>query len=101
MRIALATVPYPETPEDAVAHVIRWVTEAAQKGAAVVAFPEAYVPGYRGLGRNPGIVPSAFLDRAWRTIAEKAAAAGIAVVLGTERHIAGGLRLTALVIGSD
>lgn len=100
-RIALAQVPYPRSSDDAVAHVVRSLTEAARAGAAIVAFPEAYVPGYRGLGRDPGVVSDAILAQAWRRIGEAAATAGIAVVLGTERRVGDGLRITALVIGAD
>jgi predicted amidohydrolase len=43
----------------------------------------------------------AFLERAWSTIAAAGGKAGIAVVLGTERVVDGGLRITALVINRD
>jgi predicted amidohydrolase len=42
-----------------------------------------------------------FLERAWAAIAEAARAAQIAVVLGTERVVDGGLVATALVIQPD
>jgi predicted amidohydrolase len=44
---------------------------------------------------------AAFLERAWAAVAEAAAAAGVAVVLGTERIVEGKARITALVINAD
>jgi predicted amidohydrolase len=44
---------------------------------------------------------AAFLDRAWSTIASTAAAAGVAVVLGTERIVDGRPRITTLVVDRD
>jgi predicted amidohydrolase len=44
---------------------------------------------------------AAFLERAWATIAEAAAAARVAVVLGTERFVDGAPRITALVVDRD
>src|SRR6185436_1103170 len=55
-------------------------------------------PGYRGLGHAPPPPDAVFLERAWRAIAGAAAAARIAVVLGTERIVDGALVATALVI---
>lgn len=101
MRIALATLPYPESPEDSVMQVTRSIADAARRDAAIVAFPEGYVPGYRGLGRDPGMVAETFLEQAWQRIAQAAGTARIAVVLGTERHVAGHIRLTARVISPD
>lgn len=101
MRIALATVPYPKSVEDAVAQAKRSIADAARGGAAIVAFPEAYVPGYRGLGYDPGNISSERLEQAWREVAEAAATYRIGVVLGTERPVAGHRRISAIVIAPD
>jgi predicted amidohydrolase len=101
IRIALANLPYPATPEDAVARVSTAVARAGALGAEVVCFPECYVPGYRGLGHTPPPPDAAFLERAWSAIAAAAKAAKIAVVLGTERLVDGALVATALVIDAN
>jgi predicted amidohydrolase len=101
VRIALANLLFPATPDDAVASAQRAVADAAAAGAELVCFPEGFVPGYR-LAQRPVPAPSAeFLERAWSDIADAAAAASVAVVLGTERITREGLLLTALVINRD
>ena len=101
IRIALANVRYPATPEESVAIAEDAVDRAAAAGAAVVCFPECYVPGYRGLGKTPPPPDAGFLESAWRRVAAAAAKARIAVVLGTERVEGKALFATALVIGPD
>jgi predicted amidohydrolase len=100
-RIALANIRFPATPDESVALVTRAIADAARAGARLVCFPECYVPGYRGPGRPVPPPDAAFLDRAWAAIAAAAGEAGVAVVLGTERLVDGGLRATALVISRD
>lgn len=100
-RIALANLRYPASPEDSVARAVDAVAEAGRERAAVVCFPECYVPGYRGLGHVVPPPDPAFLERAWAQVAAAAGQAGVAVVLGTERVVEGGLRITALVVGPD
>lgn len=97
-RVALANLPFPPSADDSVLLAVRAVGDAGTAGAAIVCFPECYVPGYR---RPCGMMPPpdpAFLERAWSAIAEAAGSAGVAVVLGTERVVDGALRATALVI---
>jgi predicted amidohydrolase len=101
VRIALANVRYPATPDASVAIAEHAIDEARAAGAAVVCFPECYVPGYRGLGKMPPPPDSAFLERAWTRVAAAAANAKVAVVLGTERREGRALHATALVIGPD
>jgi predicted amidohydrolase len=101
VRVALATPPYPASGERSVQIVEELVSRAAERGAAVVCFPECYVPGYRGLGKAPPPPDAAFLESAWARVAAAAAKAGIAVVLGTERLEGKALLATALVIGPD
>lgn len=101
VRIALANLRYPPTPEDSVRRVQRAIAQAGAAGAQLVCFPECYVPGYRGLGHVPPAPDPAFLERAWSAIGEAAASAGVAVILGTERVVDGGVLATALVIDRD
>lgn len=101
VRIALANLRYPHTPDDSIARAQRAIAQAGVERAALVCFPECYVPGYRGLGHAPPAPDAAFLERAWTAVAAAAARAGVAVVLGTERVVDGGVLATALVIDRD
>ncbi len=101
LRIALANLRYPHSPDDAIARVERAIAQAAAQRAQIVCFPECYVPGYRGLGHAPPPPDAAYLERAWTTIGKAAAAARIGVVLGTERVVGADTYATVLVIGPD
>jgi len=101
VRIALANIPFPVTPDESVGLAVRAVADAGTQGADIVCFPECYVPGYRGLGRTVPPPDQSFLDHAWSAIAAAAATAQITVVLGTERVIGDALFATALVINRD
>jgi len=48
LRIGLASPRPAATREDGLATVGRFLAEAAARGAAIVCFPETYLPGYRG-----------------------------------------------------
>ena len=100
-RIALANLPRAATPEESLARAVDAIAEAARERAAIVCFPECYVPGYRGLGRTVPPPDAAFLAHAWSSVAEAAAAGSIAVILGAERLVGGALRATALVVNPD
>ncbi len=100
-RIALASLRRPAGPDDSVALAVRAVADAAAAGAAIVCFPECFVPGYR---EPDGAMPPAdpdFLERAWGAVADAAAAGGITVVLGTERVTERGVVPTVLVVSDD
>jgi predicted amidohydrolase len=98
--IALANIRFPATPDDSVTLAQRAVNEASLMGARIVCFPECFIPGYR-VGKSVPPSDPEFLERAWSTVAAAAARGGIAVVLGTERLVGGGLVATALVINQD
>jgi predicted amidohydrolase len=100
-RIGLANVRAPTSADDSIALAVGAVARAAHGGARIVVFPECFVPGYRGVGKSVAPPSVAFLEHAWSTIAEAAAEASIAVVLGTERVVNDGLRATVLVIDRD
>ena len=61
------------------------IADAAGERAGIVCFPECFVPGYRAPGKQVPPADAQFLERAWSAIAEAAAKANVAVVLGTER----------------
>lgn len=101
VRIALANLRFPPSPEESVTRAVDAVAQAGREQASVVCFPECFVPGYRGMGHIVPPPDPAFLERAWSEVARAAARAGVAVVLGTERVLQGELRITALVLGPD
>lgn len=101
IRIALANIRCATTPEESVALTRAAIEQAAVENAAIVCFPECYVPGYRSPGETMPPPDAAFLERAWAAVAEAAAAADVAVVLGTERIVDGKLRISALVVDRD
>ena len=101
VRIALANIRFPESPEKSVALVRQAIAQAAAEGAAVVCFPECYVPGYRATGKPVPAVDAVFLEGAWSSIARAAGDAKVAVVLGTERFVDGAARIAVLVINRD
>ncbi len=101
LRIALANIRYPETPEESITLTERAIAEAAEGGAEVVCFPECFVPGYRAPGKSVPPPDETFLKRAWARIAEAAGSANVAVILGTERVVNDAVLITALVINRD
>ncbi len=100
-RIALANLRFPATPDESVAFAEHAIAQAAVEGAGLICFPECFLPGYRGMGKSVPPPDAEFLEQAWGTVATAAAQAGVAVVLGTERIVDGGLLITALVINRD
>ena len=97
-RIALANLPYPDSPEQSIALAEQAVAQAAAEHAGIVCFPECYIPGYRGMGKQVPPPDPVFLERAWSSVRSAAARGKLAVVLGTERVVDAALFITALVI---
>jgi predicted amidohydrolase len=100
-RIALANLRFPATPEESVTLAEAAIAQASLERAGIICFPECFTPGYRGVTKHVPPPDPAFLERAWSTIANAAAAADVAVVLGSERVLDGALLATALVINPD
>jgi predicted amidohydrolase len=101
VRLALANLPLASTRDESVVLARSAVAEAGAAGASIVCFPECYIPGYRTPGRKMPPPDQEFLEAAWDAVAASAAAAGITVILGTERIVDGRPRITALVIAAD
>jgi len=100
-RIALANIQYPATPEESIALAEQAIAQASNERADLICFPECFIPGYRGLGKQVPFPDPVFLERAWSVIAAAAAKANLAVVLGTERVVDEALLISALVINRD
>ncbi len=101
IRIALANLRAPATPEDSVLLATAAVAEAGRLGALIICFPECFVPGYRWPGTTTPAPDPAFLERARNDVAVAASAAGITVILGTERVTERGLQITTCIINPD
>ena len=101
VRIALANIRFPATPEESVVLVEQAIAQAAAERADIICFPEGFVPGYRVCGRRVPPPDATFLERAWARVAAAAAQANVAVVLGTERLVGAEVLLTALVVNRD
>jgi predicted amidohydrolase len=101
MRIALANIRRPASPDESITLAEDAIAQASIERAAIICFPECFVPGYRGMGKRVPPPDPAFLERAWSVIAAAAAKANLAVVLGTERVAGNELFATALVINAD
>jgi predicted amidohydrolase len=99
-RLALANIRFPGSPDDSIALAEQAIYQTANRGARIICFPECFVPGYRGMGKQVPPADPAFLERAWSVIAEAARKANTTVILGTERFIDNSLVATALVIDS-
>ena len=101
VRIALANIRVPATPDDSVRLATSAVAEAGRRDPTVICFPEGFVPGYRWPGTTPPPPDPAFLERGWADVADAARDARITVVLGTERVTDRGLQITACVFNPD
>ncbi len=101
VRLALANLPFPASPAASVTDAVAAIAEAGRAGARVVCFPENFIPGYRTASRHMAPPEAAFLEGAWRRVADAAGAAGVTVVLGTERIVEGRHRISTLVVHAD
>lgn len=101
VRIALANLRVPTTPDESVSLATSAVADAGRRGAAVICFPECFIPGYRWPGATAPAPDPVFLERAWAEVADAARRARITVILGTERVTSQGLQISACVIDPD
>ena len=101
IRIALANLQFPKTPDESVALAEQAIADAARGGAEIICFPECYVPGYRAPGKNVAPPDATFLERAWASVSKAAARANVVVILGTERVTNDGVLASALIINRD
>src|SRR5262249_41295610 len=97
MLISLAS-PCIATSLDEGLDKVRWlIAEAAGRGARVVCFPEAYLPGLRGGDIEVLPFGQAELERVLGAVAGWARQYGVATILGTERLTEAGRENVAVV----
>ena len=101
MRIALANIHFARTPHESVELAKHAILKAEQEHADVICFPECYVPGLRGVGKEIPPPDERFLKSARSSILRSAELLNVSVVMGTERIVDEGLRATAMVVTPD
>lgn len=101
MIVGLASPRVASSIDDGLDRVKRLMADAAARGAAIVCFPEAYVPGLRGQDFDVPEFDRADEQRVLRAVAAHARQCRIAVILGMEHVTDDGRQIAAFVIGAD
>lgn len=101
MIVALASPRVARSVEEGLEKVRALMVEASARGARIVCFPEAYLPGLRGQDFEVPPWEKADEERAVRAAAGWARELGIAAILGLERVTPAGRQVAACVVGSD
>ena len=101
MIIALASPAIASTPDEGLDKVKRLLSEAAAQDAAIVCFPEAYLPGLRGQDFEVPPWDQAEQARALQTVTQWARTYQIAAILGIERITEAGRQIVAAVIDAS
>jgi predicted amidohydrolase len=97
VTIALATPRPAGSVEEAIEKVSAMMGEAASRGASIVCFPEAYVPGLRGQDFEvPPFGPEDH-ERALSAVSSRARELSVAAILGAERLTPAGPQIAAYV----
>jgi predicted amidohydrolase len=98
LRIGLAAASNPPTIEERLAIVERFLAEAGERQVAIVCFPEAYLPGLRGMDFEVPPPDQARQEAALATVQAAAKRHGVAVIMGMEWQTELGLHNVAFVI---
>ncbi len=98
MIIALASPRIVASIDDGLEKMARLMAEAAARKAEIVCFPEAYLPGLRGLDFAVCPYDLAEQERVVRTIGEMARKHSIATIFGMEKITEAGKQIAACVI---
>jgi len=97
MIIALASPRVASSVEEGLDKVKQSLSEAAARGAEIVCFPEAYLPGLRGLDFEVPSFDQAQQERALRAVTQWARTYKVATILGMEWLANEGRQIAAVV----
>src|SRR5438067_13660935 len=97
MIIALAAPRIASSLDDGLDKIKRLLSDASAQGAQIVCFPEAYLPGLRGVDFEVLPFGPAEQERVLRTVAEWARTYRVATILGMERLTDAGRQNVAVV----
>src|SRR5207244_12073970 len=95
MIIALASPCVAASLNEGLDKVKTLLSEASAQGAAIVCFPEAYLPGLRGVGIDVLPFGPAEHARMLEAVAQWARTYSVVTILGTERLTEAGRQLAA------
>jgi predicted amidohydrolase len=98
MIIALASPRIATSVDDGLERARRLVRDASARGADIVCFPEAYLPGLRGQDFDVPPWNASDEERVLRAVSQCARTNRIATILGMEHVTAAGRQIAAFVI---
>ncbi len=101
MIIALASPRVACSLDAGLAKIEQFVSEAAGRGAEIVCFPEAYLPGLRGQEFEVFPFKQPEHDRVMQVVADWSRKYGIATILGMERLTPAGRQIAAYVFDAQ
>jgi predicted amidohydrolase len=101
MIIGLASPGVATSVDDGLDRIKRLLADASTRGAEVVCFPEAYLPGLRGQDFEVPPFDRPEQDRALEAVSRMARTYGVATILGMENVTDAGRQIAAFVIGAD
>lgn len=101
MIVALASPRVASSVDDGLDRVERSMAEAAARGADIVCFPEAYLPGLRGLDFEVPPFDRSEQARVLEAAARLARTHKLATILGVERVADAGRQIAAVVMNAD
>lgn len=98
MIVGLASPRVAASLDEGLHKIDRFLREAAARGAEIVCFPEAYLPGLRGQDFEPVPFDRARQEQALAAVARSARTHGVATILGMERVTDAGRQIAAWVL---
>ena len=101
LRIGLASPRPAATHEAGIATVGRFLAEGAERGAAIVCFPETYLPGYRPDFPATPPADQATQERALEEVRALARRHGVAAIVPMEWASPAGMLNVAFVVDAD
>lgn len=100
MKVGLATPRLPQSLEESLEIAANMIASAASAGAAIVCFPESFMPGYPLAGKRDKTHKAIELEEALSVVRNLAGRHSIAVIMPMDWHTEQGLENVAFVISA-